>query len=60
MTQPSSADVDAVQQAWVTFDLAAERASGASLAGLFQAEPDRLDRLALDAAGFILICPSRR
>jgi glucose-6-phosphate isomerase len=56
MTQPSSADTDTdtVQQAWAAFDRAAERASGASLVSLFQAEPDRLDRLTMDAAGLYL------
>ena len=40
--------------AWAAFDLAAEQASGASIAGLFQGEPDRLQRLRVDAAGLHL------
>ncbi len=40
--------------AWAAFDRAVEQASGLSIAGLFQAEPERLQRLRVDAAGLHL------
>jgi glucose-6-phosphate isomerase len=40
--------------AWRAFDEAAERASSRSIAGLFEAEPDRLARMSLDVAGLHL------
>ena len=40
--------------AWAAFDRTAEDACGASIAGLFQAEPNRLQRLRVDAAGLHL------
>ena len=43
-----------LQQAWTAFDQAAEQASGVSLTALFAQEPDRLERLTLDAAGLHL------
>ena len=45
---------DALTPAWAGFDRAAERASGGSIAELFASEPDRLQRLSLDAAGLHL------
>ena len=42
---------DPLTKAWSAFDRAAERASAMALAGLFDAEPDRLARLSLDVAG---------
>ena len=56
MTQTESlpaaaAAASALDRAWAEFDRAAERASGVSIAGLFAAEPDRLERLRVDAAG---------
>ena len=52
MTQTESLPAtDALDQAWADFDRAAERASGVSIAGLFAAEPDRLERLRVDTAG---------
>ena len=41
-------------QAWTAFDRSAERASGVSIAGLFALEPDRLDRMTMEAAGLHL------
>ena len=48
---PAAHAAAALDQAWAEFDRAAERASGVSIAGLFAAEPDRLERLRVDAAG---------
>jgi glucose-6-phosphate isomerase len=44
----------ALTQAWTRFDLAAERAASVSIAPLFAAEPDRLERLTLDAGPLML------
>ena len=49
-----SARADAIAAAWIAFDRAAERAAGAPIAALFDAEPDRLERLSLDVAGLHL------
>ena len=49
MTDPS-----ALAQAWTRFDRAAERDAGAAIAGLFAAEPDRLERMGVAAAGVML------
>jgi glucose-6-phosphate isomerase len=46
MTEPQS---PALAEAWTRFDRAAERAAGASIRDLFDAEPDRLQRLTLQA-----------
>jgi len=39
----------ALETAWTRFDKAAEQAAGADIAGLFAAEPDRLQRMVLEA-----------
>ena len=54
MTQADTPDQTPLQAAWARFDRAAERAAGVSIAGLFAAEPDRLERLRVDAAGLHL------
>ena len=41
-------------EAWTAFESAARSAKGRRIAGLFAAEPDRLGRLTLDAAGLYL------
>lgn len=46
--------MDEREAAWAQLDGAAESAAGVRLAGLFEAEPDRLSRLTLDAAGLHL------
>ena len=45
---------DRLAAAWTAFGQAAEQAAGVRIAGLFQAEPERLSRLTLDAAGLHL------
>ncbi len=54
MTQPDLPAPTSLAAAWAAFDRAAEQASGLSLAALFAREPDRLDRLRVDAAGLHL------
>jgi glucose-6-phosphate isomerase len=49
MTETSPLDT-----AWTRFDAAAERGAGARIADLFAAEPDRLARMSLAAAGVTL------
>ncbi len=51
MTQTDPPAPTPLASAWAAFDRTAEQASGASIAGLFASEPDRLDRLRVDAAG---------
>jgi glucose-6-phosphate isomerase len=41
-------------EAWAAFEAAARAAQGRRIAGLFDAEPDRLARLSLEAAGLYL------
>ena len=47
MPPPSTSG--ALTDAWTRFDHCAERAAGASIAGLFAAEPDRMQRMVLEA-----------
>ncbi len=57
VTQPDpffAPEAGALADAWAGFDRAAERASGAPIATLFEAEPGRLARLTLEAAGLHL------
>jgi len=51
---PNSAQSQALADAWAAFDAAAIRAASARIADLFKAEPDRLSRLTLKAAGLEL------
>ena len=44
----------AMTAAWSAFDRAAGRAAAVRIADLFVVEPDRLDRLVVDAAGLVL------
>ncbi len=50
----SAIESEAVTAAWARFDRAAEAAAHVPILSLFEAEPDRLDRLTLDAAGLHL------
>jgi glucose-6-phosphate isomerase len=50
----SAIEPQAVTAAWARFDRAAEAAAATPILSLFDAEPDRLDRLTLDAAGLHL------
>ena len=50
----SEIEAEAVTAAWTRFDRAAETAAHTSILSLFGAEPDRLQRLTLDAAGLHL------
>ena len=50
----SDANNNALDAAWTAFDLAAAASSGARIVELFDAEPDRLDRLTLTAAGLFI------
>ena len=43
-----------LNEAWAAFDAAAAAEAGVRIAGLFAAEPDRLERLTLEAAGLTL------
>ncbi len=47
-------DTTALDQAWRNFDAAAERAAGARIVEMFDAEPDRLSRLTVEACGLTL------
>jgi glucose-6-phosphate isomerase len=51
---PQPAQPEALTAAWAAFDAAAERAAAVRIADLFAAEPDRLSRLTLTAAGLEL------
>jgi glucose-6-phosphate isomerase len=51
---PDKGHRPAVAAAWAAFDAAAERASAVRIADLFAAEPDRVARLTLNAAGLEL------
>ncbi|WP_174300390.1 glucose-6-phosphate isomerase [Caulobacter sp. S45] len=54
MTETETPALAALAAAWARFDRIAEQASSASIGGLFAAEPDRLERLRVDAAGLHL------
>jgi glucose-6-phosphate isomerase len=51
---PQPAQPEALTAAWAAFDAAAEGAAAVRIADLFAAEPDRLSRLTLTAAGLEL------
>lgn len=50
----SDIKAEALRQAWVRFDRASEAAGRTPILDLFKAEPDRMARLTLDAAGLHL------
>ncbi len=47
----TTTEASSLEAAWARFDAAAERGAGARILDLFAAEPDRLSRLVLEAAG---------
>jgi glucose-6-phosphate isomerase len=54
MTAQNLDQLQALDAAWAAFDAAAERGAAVRIADLFAAEPDRLSRLTLSAAGLDL------